>query len=140
MNFKDLYDFERSLYWLVQEYAPSADFLAYIDFKHLQRRIGYFSFALEYWDGSVLFAEAQVKLLHGKVSLSSYRFQYQLESQTILRYDDAPHFPKHSTFPNHKHIGENEKAYPCYAPLLEEVLKEIEEIIAGGTVIIPLIL
>lgn len=138
--YETLADFEKALLWIIQANAPSGDFLAHLDFEHISRRTGHFAFALEYWDGSALFTTAQVELLpHGGVRLIHYRFQYQAEGKTVMRYDNAPHFPEHTTFPHHKHIGEGEEAYPCYAPRIEEVLQEIEEILAGGKPIIPVV-
>lgn len=123
--YESLTDFEKALLWLIQKNAPSADFLVHLDFEHTSRRMGHFSFALEYWDGSILFAKARVEVLpHGQVSLTHYRFHYQVEEKTIMRYDDAPHFPRHSTFPHHKQIGQDEVAYPCYPPTIEEILQE----------------
>ncbi len=139
--YESLTDFEKALLWLIQKNAPSADLLVHLDFEHTSRRTGHFAFALDYWDGSVLLAKAQVALLpDGQVSLTHYRFQYQAAGKTIMRYDDAPHFPHHSTFPHHKQIGEDEVAYPCYAPTVENVLQEIEAILAGGTPIIPIVI
>ncbi len=139
--YESLADFEKALLWITQENAPSADFLVYLEFEYTSPRTGHFSFALEYWDGSLLFATAQVELLpYGEVKLIHYRFQYQWQGKTIIRYDDAPHFPQHTTFPHHKQVGENEIAYPCYPPTLEDILQEIEEIVAGGSPIIPIVI
>jgi hypothetical protein len=139
--YESLADFEKALQWLIQKNAPSADFLVYLDFEHTSRRTGHFSFVLEYWDGSILFAKAQAELLpQGEVSLTYYRFQYQLDGKTIFRYDDAPHFPHHHTFPHHKQIGEHEVAYPCYAPTIEEVLQEIEAILASEVPGVPTVI
>ena len=138
--YETLTAFEKALSWIIQENAPSGEFLAYLDFEHVDERTGHFAFALEYWDGSVLFVRAQVELSpEGDVNLRHYRFQYQSGGKTIFRYDDAPHFSQHPTFPHHKHIGEEEKAYPCHAPTIEEVLQEVEEILAGGAPIVPIL-
>lgn len=138
--YESLAEFEKALLWIIQQNAPSGDFLAYLDFEHISRRTGHFAFALEYWDGSVLLANAQVELLpHGDPRLVYYRFQYQLEGKTIVRYDNAPHFPEHPTSPHHKHIGEEETAHACYVPTVEEILQEIEEILAGGEPTIPVV-
>jgi hypothetical protein len=138
--YESLAEFEKALLWIIQENAPSGDFLAYLDFEHTSRRTGRFAFVLEYWDGSVLLARALVELLpHGAVRLTHYSFQYQFEGEMIMRYDDAPHFPEHPTFPHHKHIGADEVAYACYEPTIEEVLKEIEEILTGGDPFFPVV-
>jgi len=50
----------------------------------------------------------------------------------IFRYDNAPHFPKLSTAPHHKYIGENDVA-AADIPDLQSVLKEIEGLIDSSS-------
>ena len=146
--YESLIDFEKALIWIIQKNAPSADFFVHpsfvrtsLDFEHTTPRYSHYASTHEHWDGSVLFTSTQLEFLPSDVvKLTIYRFQYQLEGKTIIRYDDAPHFPHHPTFPHHKHIGEKEIAYACYAPAIEEILQEIEHILAGGTVKRPIVI
>jgi len=59
-----------------------------------------------------------------KYSKIKYRYQYMTpENQLVFRYDNAPHHSWLSTFPHHKHIGE--EAFESNEPSLEDVLLEI---------------
>lgn len=59
-----------------------------------------------------------------KYSKIKYRYQYMTsENQLIFRYDNAPHHSGLSTFPHHKHIGE--ETLESNEPSLEDVLLEI---------------
>ncbi|HID63748.1 MAG TPA: hypothetical protein EYP49_13575 [Anaerolineae bacterium] len=139
MVYDSLDDFEKDLSWIIEGNAPSGEFLAYLDFKKLSRREAQFSFSIEYWDTSLLFARAELELVPYGVRIHNYVYQYELGGETVFRYDDAPHFPRHPTFPHHKHIGPDETSYPCYQPSVEDVLKEIEAVLAGGRPTIPVV-
>jgi len=53
-----------------------------------------------------------------------YRYQYMNEEQSLIfRYDNAPHHPDITTFPHHKHDGNEIKASD--EPTLYDVLLEI---------------
>ncbi len=46
-----------------------------------------------------------------RVQRVSYTYHYMRADETLLfRYDDSDHFPKLSTAPHHKYIGENDVA------------------------------
>jgi len=60
-----------------------------------------------------------------------YIYQYMSEAKTLIfRYDNTGHHRKLqlSTYPHHKHEGSEENIIPSSAPVLEEVLKEIERV------------
>ena len=59
---------------------------------------------------------------------SDISFHYQRPDGTcVVRYDNAPHHPQVSTFPDHKHMDDRiEAAEP---PDLSEVLREIDGIL-----------
>ena len=53
--------------------------------------------------------------------------------QLIFRYDNAPHHQKLklSSFPHHKHDGNEDNIIASDAPTLLDVLQEIEQRIVG---------
>lgn len=60
-----------------------------------------------------------------------YIYQYMSEAKTLIfRYDNTGHHRKLllSTYLHHKHEGSEENVIPSSAPVLEEVLKEIERV------------
>jgi len=61
-----------------------------------------------------------------------YSYQYMDSvNNLIFRYDNTEHHRKLnlSTFPHHKHDGSEDNVITSDAPLLAEVLKEVEKII-----------
>jgi hypothetical protein len=65
-----------------------------------------------YLKGSILFMDSSTldiaifaKKLHKALSIKKYRFHYMnKQGQMLFRYDNAPHHPELSSFPDHKHI------------------------------------
>ena len=54
-----------------------------------------------------------------------FKYIYQWmnpQNQTLYRWDNTPHFPNFSTFPFHRHIGEDETAEPFQFVSLEDIL------------------
>lgn len=63
-------------------------------------------------------------LKNNKIIKIGYFYHYQnSKKKLIFRYDNAEHYPEIDTFPNHKHI--KGKVYPCQIPKIEDVIKEI---------------
>jgi len=61
-----------------------------------------------------------------------YSYQYMnSENNLIFRYDNTEHHRKLNlvTFPHHKHDGSENNVITSDAPLLAEVLKEVEKIL-----------
>ena len=88
-----------------------------------------------YLRGNVLFKDdtrlhfRELVTTDPKIQRVSYTYHYQrADAALIFRYDDANHFPKLSTAPHHKHIGDTE-VVAANPPDLEIVLKEIEGLI-----------
>jgi hypothetical protein len=52
------------------------------------------------------------------------------QNQTIFRWDNTPHFPNFSSFPFHRHVGQNEIAEPFPKVSLEDVLHFIENLLS----------
>jgi len=57
----------------------------------------------------------------------SYHFQNK-DNQLIFRYDNTPHYPDITTFPNHKHLPN--KVLESVKPSLVDVVKEIKILMA----------
>ncbi len=58
-----------------------------------------------------------------------YSYHYQdADANLIFRYDDTPHHPGLSTFPHHKHDGNEADVVAAAPPDLSAVLQEIESI------------
>ena len=83
---------------------------------------------LRFWDGSLLeFSEALIE--QGVVLLKTdYSYHYQGSDGTLVfRYDNAPHHRHVSTFPHHKHMGND--VLDSKPPHLIDVLREIDAIL-----------
>ena len=80
----------------------------------------YLNLRIEFIDASILF----VREYYDEIS-RNYSFHWQNKDDNLIcRWDNAPHYPEHLTFPHHKHqettISESREIK------LEEVLKIIE--------------
>lgn len=63
----------------------------------------------------------------GTVIRRMYSYHYQdTEDALIFRYDDTPHHSDLSSYPHHKHEGEETNVVEAAPPDLYEVLAEIE--------------
>jgi hypothetical protein len=64
---------------------------------------------------------------------TKFKYSYQWmnnQNQTIFRWDNTPHFPNFSSFPFHRHVGQNEIAEPFPKVSLEDVLHFIENLLS----------
>lgn len=69
-------------------------------------------------------AEEIIGVSRWKVERISYKFHYQQADGTLcFRYDNSPHYPNLSTFPDHKHVGNS--VIESDPPDLSDVLQEI---------------
>jgi len=82
---------------------------------------------LRFYDGSTLEFEEVLELWKPRwISKIYYKYQ-QADGTLIFRYDNAPHHPELSTYPDHIHIeGRVEAAGP---PDLSDVLRRIDGIL-----------
>lgn len=58
-----------------------------------------------------------------------YRFSYHYQNkrgEMIFRYDNSSHYPGLSSFPYHKHVGQD-RVIESGCPKLSEILREISE-------------
>lgn len=75
-------------------------------------------------DGSIL--EFSEILVFG-IQKRKYAFQWMTSGfDLIMRWDNALHHPKISTFPHHKHVGDEQIVEPSGEMFLADVLQLIE--------------
>jgi hypothetical protein len=94
----------------------------------LPDRLGAIGGRLRFYDGSLLAFDETV-IERGIVLVKTdYAYHYQRADGTLVfRYDNAPHHPEVSTFPDHIHIqGRVEATEP---PDLSNVLSRIDELL-----------
>ncbi len=61
-----------------------------------------------------------------------YVYHYQkADGALVFRYDDTPHYPDLSSFPHHKHAGNETEVIAAESPDLKSVLAEIARIVAA---------
>ncbi len=81
---------------------------------------------LRFADNSLLEISEAVHMKDRKLLWLSYRYHYQkLDATGIFRYDNTPHHPELSTYPDHKHTGDEVVA--TGRPDIEHVLTEAKE-------------
>src|SRR3990172_6424082 len=74
----------------------------------LSKERGNLRIRLRFFDNSLLEISEAIHIFEGTLTWLSYRYHYQRSDGTIIfRYDNAPHHPEVSTFPEHEHIGES---------------------------------
>ncbi len=100
--------------------------IEYLDVKQPTLLRGRITGRLRFYDGSTLaFEEVLEQQKIRQVSRIYYKYHYQRADGTlVVRYDNAPHHPEVSTYPDHIHIeGRVEAAEP---PDLSDVLRRID--------------
>jgi len=92
---------------------------------------GLFKGSVFFWDSSRLTIEEVISTTQGFPEVLRYSYTYTKGDQHIFRYDNAPHHPDLSTFPEHKHHGPSETAMPAEKPSLAKVFVEIETLLTA---------
>ena len=99
-----------------------------IHWERLPKDQGLIAADLRFFDGSLLSFDERVYVERGKVVKISYRYHYQRADGTLVfRYDNAPHHPEVSTFPDHIHTEGRVEA--AELPDLSEVLRRVDELL-----------
>lgn len=76
-------------------------------------------------DQALLEISEAIILIGGEPHWLSYRYHYQSPSTgLVFRYDNAPHHLEISTYPDHKHTGDDVLA--SSHPSMEQILLEVE--------------
>ena len=80
---------------------------------------------LRFRDNSLLELSEAIHNKEGMFTWLSYRYHYQTsDGRIIFRYDNTPHHPEVSTYPDHKHIGES--IVEAVRPNIKQVLDEVK--------------
>lgn len=88
----------------------------------------YIKGSIHFIDSSLLELSLFVKQAHKAIAIAKYRFHYMhSDGHMLFRYDNAPHYAKLSSFPNHKHV--QHRAIPSSPPDLKDILDEISAIL-----------
>lgn len=96
----------------------------------LSASIGYIEGSATFINNSRLIFFEFLRQTGDKVEREKYRYHFMdSDNQLIFRYDNAPHHPEISTFPNHKHLPTG--LVECAAPHFVEVFAEIESHVLG---------
>lgn len=123
---------------MIEQYFQSLlDLLASLPFVEspdvsLEKRgelVGFIRGEVGFNDGSVLFFRELIDL---RLPLQKvvYAYHYQTSGGTLVfRYDNTVHHKSVSTFPFHKHLKDG-NVTSSVVPSLEQVLREIEEMIS----------
>ena len=86
------------------------------------------TFRLRFLGESILDFTATVDYSAGCPAFTNYLVHYQdKQGRCIFRYDNAPHYPQLAPFPQHKHVGEEERAKDASLPSMRQVAREIAE-------------
>lgn len=94
------------------------------------RNRGTISGQLIFQDGSMLDFDEAISLRKNEIVKRRYAYHYQASSgELIILYDNLPHHSHIETHPHHKHVGN--EIQPAQAPHLNDVLREIEQLIYG---------
>jgi hypothetical protein len=86
---------------------------------------------LRFSDQSLLEISEAILLVGEEPLWLSYRYHYQSpRTGIVFRYDNAPHHPEISSYPDHKHTEHNVVASPH--PSIEKVLEEVQALRGEG--------
>jgi hypothetical protein len=97
-----------------------------VDFEIVEEREVIVEGRVTFKDGSYLDLAEEVLITgRGELVRLDYRYQFIAEGRPVFRYDSAPHHPKVSTFPHHKHGADQKEPEPAQPPTLNQVLLEI---------------
>lgn len=83
-------------------------------------------------DGKIVFFDNTILEFTESITpeRSRYRYQYmRADGSLIFRYDNVPHHPEVSTFPDHKHY--HNKVVESSSVSLKQVVEEIIDLIIG---------
>ncbi len=92
---------------------------------------GFIRGEINFADGSILYWREFVNV-QTSIYRRMYSYQYMDGSKCLIfRYDNADHHKKLNlpTYPHHKHEGSEDNILPSNAPMLVDVLNEIEKLL-----------
>jgi hypothetical protein len=89
---------------------------------------GFIRAEISFTDGSILQVREFVSV-ETSIVRDMYAYQYMNPAKTLIfRYDNTPHHQKLNlpTFPHHKHEGREDNVIASNAPMLWDILSEIQ--------------
>lgn len=99
-----------------------------IVFEKFGRNIGRIYGRILFRNRSILEFLEMVCISEGKFERPRYRFHWQdADGKLVIRWDNAKHHPEISSYPHHKHVGNDKKVEDSSETTFEDVLKFIEE-------------
>jgi len=102
-----------------------------IEFDEQDVSVAYLKGTVSLIDGSTLFFAQYVQLegaSNDQINRKKYRYHWQAANgETRYRWDNAPHHPSLTTFPDHVHVGANEREQESKPMDLWRVMSEIEK-------------
>ncbi|MBI2933933.1 MAG: hypothetical protein HYY29_00020 [Chloroflexi bacterium] len=111
--------------------TPFAEFVEEPLADVLAAELGILTFIMKFADRSQLYFVATIDFSSGYPTHTNYSIHYQSEiGDCIFRYDNTPHHPKLSPFPQHKHLGKDEHAVNGALPSMRQIAREIQSILA----------
>ncbi len=122
MNINDYIIYLESL---INSFSIVSSYNLTIDRK--TKDIAFISGNIEFRDGSILDFKEFLENAEHSIEKYKYAYNYRIASDIIFRYDNAldPKVKALKTFPNHKHLRNNEIAESKQIDL-KDVLEEIE--------------
>lgn len=114
----------------IQNLLRRSAFIENVDVKYeaKSKTVGLIHGNIGMVDGSTLQFLELIDRKDEEIIRPKYRFHFMDSAdKMIFRYDNAPHHPKVTTYPHHKHIRGEEKPKPSKEIGLRDVLSEIEE-------------
>lgn len=119
----DIFDYFRESQNLIQN-LPDVEIEKYEE-QILTGERGNLQCRLRFSDNSLLEVSEAIQIIKENPLCLSYRYHYQDSTgNLIFRYDNAPHYPKIKTHPDHKHLFD--KVIDSLHPALESILNEIK--------------
>mgnify|MGYP001592567246 CR=1 FL=1 len=120
-----LYDYLEDVVNIFASISPFAEFAEEPVVETLGSELGILIFSLKFTDGSILDFTATLDFSTDYPVYSNYSVHYQnRQCLCIFRYDNAPHHPELTPFPQHKHVGE--RAIDGELPSMRQIAREIE--------------
>lgn len=82
-------------------------------------------------NGDILYLLERFEETDGRIAVGKYSFHWQrADGSLIRRWDNAPHHPEITSFPNHLHEGDENHVLAHEAVDVFQVLESIEKVLA----------
>ncbi|MBW8049165.1 MAG: hypothetical protein FVQ77_02265 [Cytophagales bacterium] len=123
----------RDYFQTVESELHSTPLVISIDFhtEVIDINFGYFKSRITFFDSSRLYLFELVKIVKDTSHIEKYRYHYQGKNNKLIkRWDNAPHFHKLTSFPDHLHIGS--KVLECTKPEIKDIMLDVIKQIEYG--------